>query len=606
MRNVLLTHQSIESHRLLPFLGLKISITGIDQLDRRKQIIKLINQEGGVYSKDLDRTCTHLVSAYPTTDPKSKQSEKIKWSVKELGDRAMQRRRGKRLDDPDMCIVYESWIWDCVGFHGRWNEDAYDARKPRRDGKVRPEDVLDGSVFRQHEKEVPVEDEELQPAVARKRKRGGIDDLVGELLSTTEPPEPKRQSPAADKKPEVVELDALPRRQTAAYDPQASVLHATKSGAFDQPAAAGPSKLPKAEATPVDNTSVPIFHGLRFSHAIPDGYHGLENALRQHGGVTVSEADRLAGAPVDYVIVRLRPPMPDLPAGQTPPQVVTECWVEGCCFSQRLLSPSENLVFQPVSFTQAIPEAAPLLVHISGFSTETNVYLRRLLRTIGGTLSERLNKQATHLVCASPAGLKYDKAREWGLTVVRDSWLWTMGRTGVMEPASAHAHEADAGAPRGTPGARSLKLTPTHVDVARTDSNPLSPPKPTTERLLNRATVSPRRRTASAPTVGATANGSRDDFTAALRKLAEDPAPQRSKLPAATSTAGSPSNSPMKSPAKEPASMLGVPPVAVEDESMRVTYADPVSEKERRRLVDAVMRSGPSPSKASPSKRPKL
>lgn len=310
LSRVLLTHQSVEAHRLLPFLGLKISITGIDQLDRRKQIIKLINQEGGVYSRDLDRTCTHLVSAYPTTDPKSKQSEKIKWAVKELGDRAMQRRRGKRLDDADMCIVYESWIWDCVGFHGRWSEDAYDARKPRRDGRVRPEDVLDGSVFRQPEKEeVPVDEEELQPAVARKRKRGGIDDLVGELLSTTEPAESKRASPTVDQKPAAIELDELPRRQTAAYDPQASVLHATKSGAFDKPAAAGPSKPPKVDAPPSHDASrtspVSIFHGLRFSHAIPDGYQGLENALRQHGGVTVSEADRLAGAPVDYVIVRL-------------------------------------------------------------------------------------------------------------------------------------------------------------------------------------------------------------------------------------------------------------------------------------------------------------
>lgn len=31
-------------------------------------------------------------------------------------------------------------------------------------------------------------------------------------------------------------------------------------------------------------------------------------------------------------------------------------------------------------------------------------------------------------------------------------------------------------------------------------------------------------------------------------------------------------------------------PNGVEDESMRVTYADPRSEKERRRLMDAVMR----------------
>lgn len=63
--------------------------------------------------------------------------------------------------------------------------------------------------------------------------------------------------------------------------------------------------------------------------------------------------------------------------------VVTECWVEGSCFAQRMLSPDEHLVFRPLSVALPVPDAARLLVHISGFPTEMSVYLRRLLKTLG-------------------------------------------------------------------------------------------------------------------------------------------------------------------------------------------------------------------------------
>lgn len=57
--------------------------------------------------------------------------------MKELKDREMDRRRGKKTEGEDMRIVYEEWIWDCVGYGGRWKEEGYDARKPRNKGKIR-------------------------------------------------------------------------------------------------------------------------------------------------------------------------------------------------------------------------------------------------------------------------------------------------------------------------------------------------------------------------------------------------------------------------------------------------------------------------------------
>jgi len=145
--------QEDEDHRLQPFRDLKISISGIDNskrytdispltclkahfllVERRKQVIHYISSSGGTYSKDLDRSCTHLVSAKPTSDPKS--SEKVKWALKEMATRESAKKKGKKVED--MKIVYEEWIWDCVGYRGRFKEEDYDAKKPRPKGKVKP------------------------------------------------------------------------------------------------------------------------------------------------------------------------------------------------------------------------------------------------------------------------------------------------------------------------------------------------------------------------------------------------------------------------------------------------------------------------------------
>lgn len=298
--------QSIESHRLLPFTGLKISISGIDQLDHRKTIIRYIQQYGGTYSKDLDRSCTHLVSAFPTSDPKAKASEKIKWAMKEIGDRAMGRRKGRKVDGDDIWIVYEHWIWDCIGFRGRWKEDAYDARKPRGRPKIKLESVLDGSCFEPPPEKEQQQPEEDEPVVLRKkRKQEDMGNLVSELLSTTGVPVPAEDmqvdSPGAEPEVKPDSTTLAPRT----FERKPSLLHVTKSTSFAVPAAdAGSSKMsvePERSSRPPPQ----FFSAMRFTHVISEGCQGLENALKQHGGTVVSEAEWRAGALVDYVIVRL-------------------------------------------------------------------------------------------------------------------------------------------------------------------------------------------------------------------------------------------------------------------------------------------------------------
>ncbi|XP_039170840.1 DNA topoisomerase 2-binding protein 1-like isoform X3 [Eucalyptus grandis] len=56
-----------ESYRVLPFSGLTISVTGIPA-DARKEIQKSLTQNGGKYSAELTRKCTHLIAEAPEGD----------------------------------------------------------------------------------------------------------------------------------------------------------------------------------------------------------------------------------------------------------------------------------------------------------------------------------------------------------------------------------------------------------------------------------------------------------------------------------------------------------------------------------------------------------
>jgi DNA replication regulator DPB11 len=212
-----------------------------------------------------------------------------------------------------------------VAYHGRFNEDHYDAKRPRPAGKVRAEDVLDGTVFQAQEQEkqinvgVKTEDEnEEGPAVMRKRKR---DDLVEELISTTTTavkPEialDDIMAPLRNHHEHVSEpIRPISRTGTSVNElRKASLLHATRTASFAGPGIdlATPSmpatlpQPPSADLLGSKNAIPAIFAGLRFSHLIDEAYESLERALVAHGGRIVSEQERIAGERVDHVIVRL-------------------------------------------------------------------------------------------------------------------------------------------------------------------------------------------------------------------------------------------------------------------------------------------------------------
>lgn len=97
--------QSEERHRLPIFSGVILSISGIENVQRRTQINRLVTQHGGAYVKNLERPVkvTHLLCSSTNEEV----TEKMKYAEK-----FNQRREAK------IRLVWEEWFWDSLEYGG--------------------------------------------------------------------------------------------------------------------------------------------------------------------------------------------------------------------------------------------------------------------------------------------------------------------------------------------------------------------------------------------------------------------------------------------------------------------------------------------------------
>ncbi|KIR58622.1 DNA replication regulator DPB11 [Cryptococcus bacillisporus CA1873] len=422
-----------ENHRLLPFTGFRISMSGIDQMDRRRFLIQLITNNGGDYSKDLDRDCTHLVSAHPTSD--KRRSEKVKWALRENAENEARRRKGVR-DERDILIVYEEWIWDCVAYRGRWPSDKYDATKPRRGGKVDPEEVINGTF------QIPRPDRKVvinsstatggeldtsEQASVRRRKVTGLDTLVGQIIGEGK----SRDAPERGAPSEVLEEPAAKRPQPVA---KSSMVHLPRSTSFttaDVPTLARSTTNDTEDIAKADESKyvARIFEGLRMAVCKSKGWEAMLEALSSRGAILVDEKDWMKGETCNYAIIRLaNPNIPPMPEGQST-IYVTENWVESCIVEGKLVSPDDHLLYKPLTIDVPIP----------GFE----------IRLI-------VDRDVTHLVSFRNHGIKIRRAKAWGSQIVTHDWLLKMAETGKLEPVEGYRLHIP---PENLRGSRSKLLT---------------------------------------------------------------------------------------------------------------------------------------------------
>ncbi|TMW55231.1 hypothetical protein Poli38472_013122 [Pythium oligandrum] len=125
-------------------------------------------------------------------------------------------------------------------------------------------------------------------------------------------------------------------------------------------------------------------------------------------------------------------------------RVVSDLWVRCCLAADCVLSHQAHELFamtynQPRSMFPTplpIPCFKSVVASTSVYVGVDRVVVMELLRMAGATVTSKLSKRNTHLICLTPLGMKYEKAKEWQLCIVTARWVVQSVLQGELHDAS--------------------------------------------------------------------------------------------------------------------------------------------------------------------------
>ncbi|KAH7928309.1 hypothetical protein BV22DRAFT_1083119 [Leucogyrophana mollusca] len=477
-------HESIEKYRLPIFSGVILSLSGIDDMDRRTEINSLVTKHGGVYAKNLERPVkvTHLLCSGDVETDKMKYAEKFN-------------KRG----EASIHLVWEEWFWDSLEFGGRFDERKYQVSRPRPERKSLHEEpstscpVDDSAPGSRAETAIPVnpqlprmppephtntnQDAEEEETASIKRipavtlqlwesllKPRGFGLEGGKLVrsptksqlgggsppsSPTKPPPPRKAAAPPNAKDSVISSFrransfACVSKEPNSRQPfrRTTTLAAVTNGPEDAEGSGlgrrtrSPSLVqmePHQDQSGLDTNSVPaLFLGYRFRLLGEARSPNVRAAIESGGGVVLEDD----AEDVDFIVARLISGSKlyrDEPDEYERAKYRTECWLEHSVFLERICLPDENVSFTPLKINIPIPGAELVHLSLSGLDQSEVCWIRRLLRALGVNLAPSFSRRSTHLLCPSGTGAKFDKAKEWGIPVVSLDWLVEMAQKGVV------------------------------------------------------------------------------------------------------------------------------------------------------------------------------
>ncbi|KAI9029296.1 BRCT domain-containing protein [Hyaloraphidium curvatum] len=99
-------------------------------------------------------------------------------------------------------------------------------------------------------------------------------------------------------------------------------------------------------------------------------------------------------------------------------------WLKDIFIAERMLPSKGRLLHYPPPPSQMVPDAArEMVISITNYSGRAREDLRRMIGAIGATYTPTMTPNNTHLICAVPAGAKFQKAGVWDVATVNHLWL---------------------------------------------------------------------------------------------------------------------------------------------------------------------------------------
>ena len=390
-----------EKHRLKPFRGLQICVTGFDNLEQRTLLSSTVESEGATYHGDLTKAVTHLIAAAPQG---AKYTHAKQWGIS---------------------IVSLKWFKDSLRRSMALDESLYDPAMPEEEqgrnafrGQAKPRTSL-GKHGRDNESQGT-----------------GNGDMSKKRLRRTA--STRLESQSQDMWQDI-SAQSVSRENTEVDQWKDGNDGATTTVSESTVEAANPEKARKSmdglPSEPSEQTTG-LFSGV---FAWIQGFDRSKTALLQqylqrNGASVVESASELEEASrqplfkdrylvVPHARTDKATNLPELPASTI---VTTEWWVERCIHYKRLLDPAEDFLSSPLG---GIGHSgfSNLLISTTGFVGVDLRQIAEVVKLMGATYQEKIVPASSVLISAS-SSIKKEKAyyaNRHRIPVVKPTWLWS-------------------------------------------------------------------------------------------------------------------------------------------------------------------------------------
>ncbi|KAI8801806.1 BRCT domain-containing protein [Cladochytrium replicatum] len=431
-----------DRHRLQPLEGCVVCVTGLEATDR-DMFENLVKKNGGTFSPDLSRHCTHLIAKMPQG---KKYEFAKKWGIE---------------------IVTGEWLMKSHAAGSYIPTDAFRLKGASQD--------VDRTLAREKSHEISAyfarcriyisssfPDSDTRSLRALVRTGGGalptlFDPQMTHVIANGSDLSPKdRQIVEKLRNVPCVSpawLEECARKQllvpTQPYELKyrigPSVPHSAPSDSSKEPFTnpfkrdplkEQPSNIVPSGADsqiPISGDYPPIFARKKFfcSGFSKEQEYALKEAITVREGAFSGSlrASKLDPESNSYLIVPFGPKSKE---GISPPpgvHIVTDAWLEFCNFYGKLYEVKESPLFSPIP-SIPIPGFKSFVITLTGHSGPHRHYLRAFCLLAGAKFTDTLTKQNTHLISSADAmnSQKYRRAVEWRIKIVDEEWLFSFIR----------------------------------------------------------------------------------------------------------------------------------------------------------------------------------
>lgn len=386
--------------------SLLICLTGFGE--QRDQIAAKITANGGRYTGDLTRRCTHLVVSKP---------------------------EGKKFTAAKSWKVYTvtlGWLDQSIERGLILDEDKFDPLLPVEEqgvGAWKKEDPRRSSLGKRSRSSASNSTDERGARKLRKtasmKLNSQRNNLWGDILGRSGSRE-----------------DSFGNDQAASEQLQQAPQQATPEPTIRQPHQH--QQLPSHQDDGVFANCVFAIHGFNEKRQTV-----LEDTIATLGGFVASSLREVATPRTQMEEAHRFLVVPQTSHPDSHPEmqydnveVVTEFYIERCLHNKQFFSPGEHVLGRPFPLFP-IPGFSGLVVCSAAFTGLELNQVARSITQLGATFEEEFRRTTSVLVCRSLKAMRKEKlkyALEWGVPVVTADWLWECISAGFNAPMRDYIH----------------------------------------------------------------------------------------------------------------------------------------------------------------------